>query len=114
MKNRAKPAPEIYFAFTSSTGAAGEPPRANALRGLTYAYLPVGVYVYFRSLNRLLFTSNVNYFSYTPASIMIHKYGSDMSIFGYKGCYPILPTLSCTLIPGNLFILIRVSNRLNK
>ena len=34
-----KPAPEIYFAHPK---AAGEPPRAIALWGLTYAYPPTG------------------------------------------------------------------------
>jgi hypothetical protein len=65
------------LAVSSLPRAAGKPPRANALWGLTYAYPPVGqgmlqqryiarrksvflfqgVYVYFRSLNRLLFSS---------------------------------------------------------
>jgi len=35
--------------------AAGEPPRACALRGLTYAFAPAGVSVYFLRLGDVLF-----------------------------------------------------------
>jgi len=71
-------APEIYFAFrgrlvslrrtgrTSVDDVTGRDvchrPRANALRGLTDAFLPTGVYVYFLRLASLLFVFEVNLF----------------------------------------------------
>ena len=61
--------------------AAGEPPCAIALRCLTYAFPPAGVYVYFLRYVCASFVFNIKHFSYVPVSFSIVYSFQGISLF---------------------------------
>lgn len=68
-------APEIYSAHPA---AAGEPPCANALRGLTPAFAPAGVSVYFLRFYSSSFVFSLRIYCYVPISLVISTEGFNL------------------------------------